>query len=265
MSEQGVPEVIISHNGPQYDCQSYKQFSQEWAFKHITSSPRYPQSNGFIERQVQTVKNTLDKAKKSGQDPHMSMLCLRSTPLDSQLPSPVELLYQRKLQANLPIRAGNQIPDRDNITQRLTERQQLMKHYYDKKAHDLSPLATGQPVHIQDQATKKWFPGTVNCTKPRSYEVKTHSGSILRRNRRHLRPADTGQVVVNSEDEPDGSDEPAEASHNVQESAKPSQTIMPCPARDAGVTSGPPCASPNLGTYRTRSGRAVIRPARFAE
>ena len=67
------------------------------------------------------------------------------------------------------------------------------------------------------------------------------------------------------QDEPDGSDEPAEASHNVQESAKPSQTIMPCPARDAGVTSGPPCASPNLGTYRTRSGRAVIRPARFAE
>ena len=116
MSEQGVPEVIISDNGPQYDCQSYKQFSQEWGFKHITSSPRYPQSNGFIERQVQTVKNTLDKAKKSGQDPHMSMLCLRSTPLDSQLPSPAELLYQRKLQANLPIRVGNQIPDRDNIT-----------------------------------------------------------------------------------------------------------------------------------------------------
>ena len=71
--------------------------------------------------------------------------------------------------------------------------------------------------------------------------------------------------MVNSEDESDGSDEPAEASHNVQESAKPSQTIMPSPARDVGVTSGPPCASPNPGTYRTRSGRAVIRPAYFAE
>ena len=159
------------------------------------------------------------------------MLCPRSTPLDSQLPSPAELLYQRKLQANLPIRVGNQIPDRDNITQRLTERQQRMKQYYDKKAHDLRPLATGQPLHIHYQATKKWFPGTVNCTRPepRSYEVKTHSGSILRRNRRHLHPADTGQVVVNSEDGPAivESDEPAEASHNVQESAKPSQTIMP--------------------------------------
>ena len=75
--------------------------------------------------------------------------------------------------------------------------------------------------------------------------------------------------MVNSEDKSAivDSDEPAEASHNVQESAKPSQTIMPMcsPARDVGVTSGPQCAGPNPGTYRTRSGRAVIRPARLAE
>ena len=89
-SEQGVPVVIISDNGPHYDCKSYKEFSKEWGFQHITWSPRYPQSNGFIERQVQAVKHTLDKAKKSGLD--MLLLCLRSTPVDSQLPSPAELL-----------------------------------------------------------------------------------------------------------------------------------------------------------------------------
>ena len=183
MSEQGVPEVIISGNGPQYDCQSYKQSSQEWGFQHITSSPRYPPSNGFIERQVQTVKNTLDKAVKSGEDPHMSMLCLSPTAIDSKLPSPAELLFQRKLQANLPVRVDNGIPDRDKITQRPTERQQSMKHYYDRNAHELSPLTTGQPVRIQDQATKKWLTGIVSCTRPepRSYEVRTQSGSILRR------------------------------------------------------------------------------------
>ena len=183
MSEQGVPEVIISGNGPQYDCQSYKQFSQEWGFQHITSSPRYPPSNGFIERQVQTVKNTLDKAVKSGEDPHMSMLCLSPTAIDSKLPSPAELLFQRKLQANLPVRVDNRIPDRDKITQRPTERQQSMKHYYDRNTHELSPLTTGQPVRIQDQATKKWLTGIVSCARPepRSYEVKTQSGSILRR------------------------------------------------------------------------------------
>ena len=270
MSEQGVPEIVISDNGPQYDCQSYKQFSKEWGFQHVTSSPRYPQSNGFIERQVQTVKNTLDKAVKSGQDPHMSMLCLRSTPIDSQLPSPAELLYQRKLQANLPIRVENQIPDRDRIAQHLMERQQSMKYYYDRNAHDISPLTTGQPVRIQDQATKKWLPGTVICTRPepRSSEVQTQSGSILRRNRRHLRPANSGPVVISSEDEPaiaEADDHVVEPSHDVPESTKAPHSIVSSTARDIGVTSKPLCATQNPGTYRTRSGRAVIRPARFTE
>ena len=51
--------------------------------------------------------------------------------------------------------------------------------------------------------------------------------------------------MVDSEDEPAiaESDDPAETSHDVQEFAKPSQTIMPSPAGDVGVTSGPPCAS----------------------
>ena len=200
----------------------------------------------------------------------MSMLCLRSTPIDSQLPSPAELLYQRKLQANLPVRVDNRIPDRDKVAQRLTERQQSMKHYYDRNAHDLSPLTTGQPVRIQDQASKKWLPGTVSCTRPepRSYEVKTQSGSILRRNRRHLRPANTGQPVISSEDEPaiTESDDPVvEPSHDIPKSTKAPHTVVSSPTRDVGLTPGSPGASANPGTYRTRSGRTIIRPARFTE
>ena len=144
----------------------------------------------------------------------------------------------------------NHIPDRDKIAQRLTERQQSMKLYYDRNGHDLSPLSTGQPVRIQDQATKN---------EPRSYEVKTQPGSLLRRNRRPLRPANTGQVVISSEDEP------VEPSPDVPESTKASHNVVSSPTRDVCVTSGPPSASKNLGTYRTSSGRAVIRPTRFTE
>ena len=126
--------------------------------EYYVKSGRYPQSNGFIKRQVQTVKHSLDKAKKSGQDPHMSLLCLRSTPVDSQLPSPAELLYQRKLQSNRPIRVGNQIPEKDKINQRLTECEQRMRYYHDRSATDLNPLTVGQPARTQEQATKKMAP-----------------------------------------------------------------------------------------------------------
>ena len=46
-------------------------------------------------------------------------------------------------------------------------------------------------------------------------------------------------------------------------STKAPHTVVSSPTRDVGLTSGFPCAGQNPGTYRTRSGRAVIRPARF--
>lgn len=36
ISEQGIPEVVISADVPRYDSNSYKQFSEEWGFQHIT-------------------------------------------------------------------------------------------------------------------------------------------------------------------------------------------------------------------------------------
>ena len=55
-SEYGCPERIVSDNGPQYDSKEYRNFVQTWQIEHVTSSPRYPKSNGFIERNIQTIK-----------------------------------------------------------------------------------------------------------------------------------------------------------------------------------------------------------------
>ncbi|XP_047484153.1 uncharacterized protein K02A2.6-like [Penaeus chinensis] len=96
-SEYGVPEKVYSDNGRQYSSEEFATFASNWEFEHITSSPHYPQSNGFIERTIQTVKNTIDKAKRSNKDPEMALLTLRTTPLDSKLPSPAELLIGRKM------------------------------------------------------------------------------------------------------------------------------------------------------------------------
>ena len=194
----------------------------------------------------------------------MSLLCLRSTPVDSQLPSPAELLYQRKLQSNLPIRVGNQIPDKDKINRQLTE--QRMKYYHDRNATDLSPLTAGQPVHIQDQATKKGHPGTISRKRlePCSYEEKTHSGSVLCRNRRHLRPAGTEVIVTEPMDEPatvESGEHSSEEPQNVPKPIETSHTSAPNPSWHIVASPGTPSDSQSSGTYRTRSGRAVTKPA----
>ena len=150
------------------------------------------------------------------------------------------------------------------------ERQQLTKHYHDKSAHDLIPLTVVQPVHRQDQTTKKWFPGIISNTRPepRSYEVQTQSDSLLRRNKRHLRAVNTRQVVTDSEDEPselESDHPPVRVSPDVPESTNAPYSIIFDPVQDRGVSSGGPDTSQDPRTYRTRSGLAVIRPVRFME
>ena len=188
-SEQGTPEKLVSDNGPQFSSAQFQTFKDEWSFIHVTSSPRYPQSNGYIERQVQTVKAAMKKAKDGHVDPNIALQCLRATPIDAHLPSPAELMFGRKIRTNLPVHIRNQDPRRDEVKQRLMERQERQKADFDKNTKPLPPLSTGQSVRVQNQETGKWEEGRIvhKRSEPRSYDVDTHSGHVLRRNRRHIR------------------------------------------------------------------------------
>ena len=99
-SEHGIPSRVVCDNGPQYSSEAFKEFAQQWQFDHITSSPKFLNSNGFIERQIQTFKRALIKVKQAGRDPKLAMLCLRTTPINHNLPSPAELLKYRILRSN---------------------------------------------------------------------------------------------------------------------------------------------------------------------
>lgn len=67
-AEQGIPECIVSEYGRHFDSSTYKDFMKtlKWGFSHDTSSPHSPKANVFIERMVQTVKNTLKNAWACG-------------------------------------------------------------------------------------------------------------------------------------------------------------------------------------------------------
>ncbi|XP_014665236.1 PREDICTED: uncharacterized protein K02A2.6-like [Priapulus caudatus] len=90
--EHGIPERVVSDNGPHYNSQEYRAFAAHWGFEIVTTSPRRPKGNGFIERTVQTVKHTLKKAKGTNTDFDLALLMLRATPISNKLASPAELL-----------------------------------------------------------------------------------------------------------------------------------------------------------------------------
>ena len=97
-SRYGIPEILVSDNGPQYSSDLFKQFAKSYGFTHITSSPLYPQANGEAERAVKTVKNMLKKTT----DPYLALLAYRSTPLSLGY-TPSELMMCRKLRTDIPI------------------------------------------------------------------------------------------------------------------------------------------------------------------
>jgi transposase InsO family protein len=204
-SEHGKPVALVSDHGPQFESHEFKIFLKLWEFDWQPSSPRFPQSNGFIERTIQTVKRTLQKAKEAGSDPFMALMILRATPIDSQMASPAEILNQRRLRTNLPYRhRTSQTTRYSEYKEHLNDRQIQQKHLFDARAGPaLATLSEGQPVNVQDHQSGRWSSAKVVEVgpNPRSYVLKTDKGQTIRRNRRHIRiakPTVTPSVVANA-------------------------------------------------------------------
>ena len=52
----GIPDTVVSDNGPAYASEEFKKFADDWESSHVTTSPHYPQSNGKAESAVKHVR-----------------------------------------------------------------------------------------------------------------------------------------------------------------------------------------------------------------
>ena len=182
----GIPEVFMSDNGPQFASELFANFTRDYGFTHVTSSPRYPQSNGQVERTVQTVKRLLEDSE----DPYMAVLTYRTTPFPWCKKSPAELLMGRRLRDNISVLPTSLIPQwsyLDDFREKNKRFKELQKRNYDRQhgTRDLSLIPDDSEVWIRTEG--QTTSGTVirPGDAPRSYLVDTPTGQI-RRNRQHL-------------------------------------------------------------------------------
>ena len=171
----GVPSVLVTDNGPQFASAEFVAFAKAWGFQHITSSPRYPQSNGKAENAVKTIKRLFTKCQEAGQSEYEALLDWRNTPSEGLGTSPAQRFFGRRCRTLLPMTETLLKPAYDTTvdTRALLGKKAKQVYYYNRQAHNLPPIMTGETVWMQLPGEKRWTPGT--CTGmqgPRSYGVR---------------------------------------------------------------------------------------------
>ena len=108
--------------------------------------------------------------------------------------SPAQRMFGRHTKTLIPAAASHltqsfvsHSKDRDKANKRRAEE----AWRFNQRAKDLKPLQVGTSVRIQPSAlfNHTWAPGTImRQLAPRSYEVQTAEGTVLRRDRHFMRP-----------------------------------------------------------------------------
>ena len=185
-SRFGIPETVISDNGPHYSSHEFTEFAKAYDFDHVTSSPLFAQSNGQAERTVQTVKRLHNEYK----DPHMALLTYRSTPFPWCNLSRAEFLMGRHLRANIHIMSDQLTPEwsfLDEVWRSNRTFKDCQIRDYDRchRARALTRVPDDTDVWITsgDQPVS----GRVisPASTPRPYAIETPAGQV-RQNRQHL-------------------------------------------------------------------------------
>ena len=185
-SVEGIPDEIMSDNGPPFNGKEFSSYLTGLGIRHTTSSPNYPRSNGFIERQIQTVKRLIEKANSSRRSHQKALTGLRAQPLGDGLPSPSEILHGR----SLVTRKASPV-DLTVVRQSLIALQAKYTKSHDKarRSKTQRTLVIGEEVYFLS-GKNEWQIGIVTGTTDtgRSYNILTDEGTSLRRNRSHLKP-----------------------------------------------------------------------------
>ena len=141
MSQYFPHSVLYSDNDPPFTAEELEWFLQRQCIDHITSSPHFHWSNGFIEQQVKMLKTAVSAAKDARTSLKMLLLELQLTPITPSMSAPWEIMYNCTIQwPDKPLTAVNMEMVRDYLIAR-----KITQKKYFKKSYSVRPLSTLDP------------------------------------------------------------------------------------------------------------------------
>ena len=98
----GIPDKLVTDNGPQFISHKFKQFAIDLHFSHVTTSPHNHKANGMVERANQTIRHLMEKSQEDNNNFYLALLKLRNTPRHTDTGSPAQRLFGRRTKTKLP-------------------------------------------------------------------------------------------------------------------------------------------------------------------
>eukprot|EP00079_Xenopus_tropicalis_P035744 XP_017949515.1 PREDICTED: uncharacterized protein K02A2.6-like [Xenopus tropicalis] len=179
----GIPEQIVSDNGPQFISEEFQLFMKRNGIKHTTSNPYHPATNGLAERFVQTMKQSLrSMINDSGSLQHKLarfLLSYRNAIHATTSCTPAMLFMGRNLRSRLDLLK----PD---LSRHVRNHQFNVR---EGERRTLRQLSVGQTVLARNyRGPNKWLPAIVTAQRgPCSYTVRVADNLYWRRHIDQLR------------------------------------------------------------------------------
>ncbi|UYV83445.1 K02A2.6-like, partial [Cordylochernes scorpioides] len=204
-SAYGLPEEVVSDNGPQFTGVEMKSFFERNGVRQTLIPAYHPQSNGLAERAVQLIKMALEKNKRKFEDTIQDtlsriLLTYRCTPHETTGKTPSELFMGRSLRTRLTL-------IHQSLDNRVRERQARQMRY--DRGRGQVEFEVDDKVWCKNFRGVGWIPGRIVGRKgSRVYtvlingQVKTYHRDQIRRRWTSGEEGDEAREKREEEDDP---------------------------------------------------------------
>ena len=192
----GIPDQIVSDNGPQFVSEEFRSFAKTNGIRHITSAPYHPATNGLAERSVQTFKRALRSMSESSSSVREKLakflMAYRNTPHATTGESPAMLMIKRPLRTRLDL-------VKPNLNKKMVNKQmeQSIQSAIAKKSQQRQFIVGDQVLARDYRGNLKWRSGfVVQQTGPLMYKVQVAPNLIWLRHIDQLLPTCSENTIV---------------------------------------------------------------------
>ena len=182
----GLPDKLVSDNGPQVTSDEFKEFMTNCGILHIKTAPYHPQTNGEAERFVQTFKNFI---KRGNHDKSMNqrqideailkfLMTYRCTPHSGTEFTPSYLMFNRQIK---------------NVFDLLRTKTSKIEHknaeYQNQHCKAVSEYTEGESILFRNyNFQNKWEIGIVQKKLGNLHHLIKYNNKVVKKHLDQLRP-----------------------------------------------------------------------------